>query len=244
MTTTPTRFALFGATSAIGLAVARQFAARGAHLFLAARDAAALDRVAADLKTRGAASVETVALDLSLTPELPALVERMGRADRVLIAFGTLPDQRRDERDPAASQQHLVTNFVAPALLLDLLAARAEPGDCLATITSVAGDRGRQSNYLYGAAKGGLSRFLEGLRHRLSPRVRVIDIRPGFVKSPMTDGMDRDGPLWAEPEAVGRSIAKAMNGRHNGTLYVPGIWRVIMTVVRNVPAPIFHKSRL
>lgn len=238
------RFALFGGTSAIGFAVAREFAADGAEIFLAARDPTALERARLDLETRGARSVDTFVCNFEDTDRLPDLVEKMGRANYVLIAFGSLPDQRIAEKDPTIAKRHLTTNFIAPALLLDLLASQAKSGDCLAMITSVAGDRGRQSNYIYGAAKGGMSRFLEGLRHRLAPQVRVIDVRPGFVRTPMTDGLDREGPLWAEPDTVAKKICQAMRGHQSGTIYVPKIWRPIMAVVRNIPAILFHKTKL
>jgi hypothetical protein len=114
----------------------------------------------------------------------------------------------------------------------------------LAVMTSVAGDRGRASNYIYGAAKGGLGIFLAGLRHRLvGQNVEVLDIRLGFVDTPMTKGFEK-GPLWAKPDFVGRSIAQAMRARRGGKLYVPWYWRWIMIVICHIPTPFFHRTRL
>lgn len=175
---------------------------------------------------------------------LAPLLEACGAPDRVLIAYGTLPVQADVERDPRAAAKALHTNFVSPAVLLNGLAERLDPGSAVAVITSVAGERGRQSNYVYGAAKGGLSRFVEGLRHRLAPRnIRVIDVRPGFVDTPMTDGIAKGGPLWAKPERVARDIQRALEKR-NGAIHTPWFWGLIMAIVTRVPARIFHKTKL
>lgn len=244
----PPDFALFGATSAIGEQVARLFAAEGSRIFLAARDPARLEAIAADLKVRGAASVVTAAVDFDDLSLLPAVAERcaaeFGGIDALLIAYGTLPDQALASSDVEAAARAIHTNFTSPAALLDQLAPHMRKGGTMAVITSVAGDRGRQSNYVYGAAKGGLSRYLEGLRHRLAPRgVRVLDVRPGFVATPMTAGLSNGGPLWAKPERVARDIRAAMR-KGRSRLYTPGFWRLIMFAVRSVPEAVFHKTKL
>ena len=241
-------FALFGATSAIGEQVARLYAANGARLFLAARDPVRLKTIADDLRVRGAAAVDTAVIDFdditAFEPMLDAAISALGAIDHVLIAYGTLPHQSEAERDAAVAQRHLHTNFVSPTLLLNMLASRVRKGGVIGVITSVAGDRGRQSNYVYGAAKGGLSRFLEGLRHRLAKQdIQVLDIRPGFVRTPMTEGLPSDGPLWVGADLVARDIRRAMAARR-ARLYTPWFWRVIMGIVRNVPSPIFHKTGL
>lgn len=239
---------MFGATSAIGEQVARLYAADGARLFLAAREPVRLATMADDLQVRGAASVETTTVDFddvaAFEPMLGKASAVLGPFDHVLIAYGTLPDQAEAERDPAVAQRHLHTNFVSPSLLLGQLVGRVRDGGVIAVITSVAGDRGRQSNYVYGAAKGGLSKFIEGLRHRLSKQnIQLLDIRPGFVRTPMTEGLPSDGPLWVGPDTVARDIKRAM-AAHQARLYTPWFWRPIMTIVRNVPARIFHKTGL
>ena len=242
------RIAIFGATSGIAQQVARIYALRGDSLFLAGRDAEQLGRIAADLRARGAAAAATFAVDFADIGQFDEMLGRceaeIGDPDIALVAYGTLGDQRADERDPARGRDSLFINFVSPACLLDALALRMTKGGAIGAISSVAGDRGRQSNYIYGAAKGGLSRFIEGLRHRLAPKgVRVVDIRPGFVDTPMTAHVPKGGPLWAQPDRVARDIVRALE-RGGGTVYTPWFWSHIMRVIRNVPVSIFHKTRL
>jgi hypothetical protein len=241
--------AIFGAGSAIAEQVARLLASRGARLVLVARDPDRLERIAADLRLRGAAAVDTLVADLddpaTLGPLLAAVEARLGSPELALVAFGTLGDQAAIARDPDATRRALTTNFLSPACLLTALAGRMEAAGrgTLAVVTSVAGDRGRASNYVYGAAKGGLSTFLEGLRHRLAPSgVTVLDIRPGLVDTPMTAGMPKVGPLWATPERVARDIERAIRARRS-VLYTPWFWRWIMLGVRAVPEPLFHRLR-
>lgn len=246
--TAPT-VAIFGATSAIAEQVARLLAARGARLLLVARDPERLERIAADLRLRGAALVDVQVADLddpaALAPLLAVLEARLGPPDLALVAFGTLGDQATIARDPDATRRALATNFLSPACLLTALAGRMEAAGrgTLAVVTSVAGDRGRASNYVYGAAKGGLSTFLEGLRHRLAPSgVTVLDIRPGLVDTPMTAGLRKGGPLWATPERVARDIERAIRARR-WVLYTPWFWRWIMLAVRALPEPQVHRLR-
>lgn len=248
--TKPLKVAIFGATSTIAESCARAWATRGAALFLAGRRGAELDAMAADLRVRGAASVATWAGDLAAVerhPDLLAALETgLGDPDVALLAWGTLTDQARAEAEPAGyAAAELATNFAAPAALLLALAPKvAAPGGVLACISSVAGDRGRQSNFVYGAAKGGLQRLLEGLRHKLHARgVAVLDIRPGFVATRMTDHLDRRGPLWATPERVAADVLRAVD-RRRAVLYTPWFWRWIMLAVAAVPRPLFHRTKL
>jgi short-subunit dehydrogenase len=230
--------AVFGATSAIAEQVARRFAARGARLFLVARDPARLERIAADLAIRGAASVHTHAADFDDAAALGPMLEAMGRSVGVpeiaLVAFGTLGNQTVIARDVDAVGRVLTTNFVSPARLIT----------AVAVLTSVAGERGRASNYVYGAAKAGLSTFLQGLRHRLAGSgVQVLDIRPGPVDTPMTRELGLRGPLLASAERVAADIERAID-RRRSLLYTPWFWRWIMLVIRALPEPIFHRLRL
>lgn len=241
--------AIFGATSAIAEQVARRLAAKGARFFLAARDPARLERIAADLAIRGASAVHAHAADLddpaALEPMLAAMAGSIGVPEIVLLAFGTLGDQAAIARDVEAVRRSLLTNFVSPACLLTALAARMEPAGrgVIAVLTSVAGLRGRASNYVYGAAKGGLSTFLEGLRHRLAGTgVQVLDIRPGPVDTPMTAQLGLAGPLLASPERVAADIERAIE-RRRSVLYTPWFWRWIMLVIRLLPEPLFHRLR-
>jgi short-subunit dehydrogenase len=186
--------------------------------------------------------------DLADTGAHPALLTQLdadlGTPDAVLLAWGTLSDQQQAEAEPTYAARELMTNLTAPACLLLALAGRMPAGGVIACITSVAGDRGRQSNFVYGAAKGGLQRLLEGLRHRLHPRdVAVLDVRPGFVATPMTSHLPQSGPLWATPERVAADIVRAID-RRQAVLYTPWFWRWIMLVVRTAPRPLLHRTRL
>lgn len=170
----------------------------------------------------------------------------LAEVDVVVLAWGTLTDQAKAEGDPDYALAELTTNFAAPAALLLRLAHWVEPQGhgVIAVITSVAGDRGRQSNFVYGAAKGGLQRFVEGLRHRLFRHgIAVLDVRPGFVTTPMTAHLPRGGPLWASPEAVAADIEVAIS-RRRAVLYTPWFWRWIMALITRVPRALFHRSRL
>ncbi|MEQ8968606.1 MAG: SDR family oxidoreductase [Azospirillaceae bacterium] len=246
----PPSLVVLGATSAIAEAVARRHAARGWRLVLAARDEAKLAAVAADATARGAAAVSTHRIDFDDAAAeaglLDAIEAAVGTPDAVLLAFGTLPDPERAHHDGEAAAAAMTTNFVAPVRLVTALAERMEAAGrgTIAVITSVAGDRGRQSNYVYGAAKGGLQTFLDGLRHRLVGKgVAVVDIRPGFVDTPMTATFDRGGPLWATPARVARDIDRAME-RGRAVVYTPWFWRWIMLVIRLVPRFVMHRTGL
>jgi decaprenylphospho-beta-D-erythro-pentofuranosid-2-ulose 2-reductase len=244
------RAAIFGATSGIAVGVARRLAAAGARLVLVGRDAEGLAAAGRDLKVRGATDIVEIAGDLAAIEALGPAADRAWNAfsglDLALIAYGSLPDQAALEADPAALAPALTLNFASPAVLALELAQRFERqgSGTIAVITSVAGDRGRRSNYLYGAAKGGMQRLLEGLRHRLYAHgVQVLDIRPGFVASRMTDHLPRGGPLWAEPDRVAADIVRAVE-RRRAVLYTPWFWRPILAVVRLLPRPLFHRSSL
>jgi short-subunit dehydrogenase len=243
------RVAVLGATSAMAQETIRLLAARGAELFLVARDPSRLEAVAADARVRGARKVEAVVADLNDSGRHAELVggaaAALGRIDAVLVAHGVLADSAACERDAALTENVLVTNFVGTALLCQAAALKlAEQGaGALVAISSVAGDRGRQSNYAYGAAKGGLSTFLEGLRHRVWRRgVQVVDVRPGFVDTPMTAHVPKTA-LFAPPSTVARAIVRAVERRRE-VVYVPGFWRAIMLVIRSIPRAIFKRLPL
>jgi len=240
---------IVGATSVIAEAVARRFAADGDAFFLVGRNATRLEAIGADLRIRGAPAVYTATLDVSDIGSQAAMLAKvegaMGVPDIVLIAHGTLPDQRACEQSVTATVSALNVNFTATLALLTLIANRFETAGrgTIAVITSVAGDRGRRSNYLYGAAKGGVSIFLSGLRHRLQARgVAVLDIRPGFVDTPMTSAFAK-GTLWAKPDRVALDICHAIK-RGAPVLYTPWFWRWIMQIVRILPLAVFHRTRL
>lgn len=244
----PRRILIVGATSAIAAEVARAYAERGASLILAGRKPERLAAVADDLAVRGAAGVETAVLDLLATESHAAVVERAfapGRLDVAVIAHGTLPDQTRCQESVAETVRALEVNFTSSVALLTLLANRfeAQGSGVIAVITSVAGDRGRQSNYVYGAAKGGLAVFLEGLRNRLHHRgVSVVTLKPGFVDTPMTAEVPKN-PLFSSARRAGRAIHRAIEGRKD-VAYIPWFWRPIMALVTNLPESVFKRLRL
>jgi len=243
------RVAIIGATSAIAHETAKCFASNGAELFLVARDAEKLQAIAADLKVRGAPRVETYVLDLNELERheemLTTAIQALQGLDRLLIAHGTLGDQHKCELSVTETLKELNTNLISIISLLTISAnyfERQKRG-CIAVISSVAGDRGRQSNYVYGTTKGALTVFLQGLRNRLSKsHVSVLTIKPGFVDTPMTTALKK-GPLFASSRSVGKGIYQAMQSGKD-VVYLPWFWRPIMLVVKCVPEAIFKRLSL
>jgi short-subunit dehydrogenase len=243
------RILILGATSAIAEAVARRYAGLGARLFLVARSAERLEAVAADLRSRGAQSVDGAAADLASIAGHSALLDRawaaLGGVDVALLAYGVLPDQALCERSWSATAEALQVDFTSPCALLHELANRFELAGAgvICVLASVAGDRGRKSNYVYGAAKGGLARFAQGQRHRLASRgVAVVVIKPGFVDTPMTAHLAKSR-LYATPAGVARDIHRGIT-RRAAVVYTPWWWRAIMGVIRAVPDRLFVRTNL
>jgi short-subunit dehydrogenase len=173
-------------------------------------------------------------------------IEALGHFDVALIAHGTLPDQAACERDAALTLREFATNGGSVIALLTILANRFEEqrNGAIAVITSVAGDRGRPSNYVYGSAKAAVSVFCEGLRARLfKAGVSLTDIRPGFVATPMTQGLPLPAALVAQPQTVARRIVTGID-RRKDVLYAPAFWAWIMAVIRNIPGFIFKRMKL
>ncbi|MBF0189060.1 MAG: SDR family oxidoreductase [Magnetococcales bacterium] len=240
---------ILGATSSVAQATARIYARDGHRLHLVARNAQRLDAVAEDMRVLGASVVKTTLQDLNVTESHSRLfsdVEKeLGPVDHALIFHGTLADQKACEADFSHALRELETNALSTLSLLTHLANDMEKrGEgIIAVVTSVAGDRGRQSNYVYGAAKSTVNTFLEGLRNRLfKSGVRVITVKPGFIDTPMTSDFPK-GPLWATPDTIARGILKAVNGSKD-VIYLPGFWRVIMLIIRHVPEVIFKRLSL
>lgn len=244
------RILIIGATSAIATACARAWTVQGARFFLVARDPDKLTQTADDLIARGAQAAQTHVLDVSHldahSAMLTACLEDLGEIDIALIAHGTLPDHSACERDAALAVKEFTLNATATIALLTLLANQLERQrtGTLAVITSVAGDRGRPSNYLYGSAKAAVSTVCEGLRARLfKAGVHLIDIRPGFVATPMTEGLPLPVPLVVQPDAVAKRILSGIERRID-VLYAPGFWAWIMRIIRAIPGPIFKRLSL
>ena len=246
---TPRKILVLGATSGIAEATCRIWAAEGARLFLVARNGEKLAAVAADLRTRGASFVDTAVADLDDTDKHPALlshaVNSLTGLDVAYLAHGILGDQAKAEQDFNTAAQIIYTNYMAPVSLLTWLAnfCVQRHAGTLAVISSVAGDRGRKSNYLYGSSKAGLSAFLGGLRNRVDREgVTVLAIKPGPVKTSMTSGM-KGSEKFADVDKVAQSIVKAIDKRQD-VLYVPFQWQPIMFVIRHIPERVFKKLNL
>ncbi|HYH08183.1 MAG TPA: SDR family NAD(P)-dependent oxidoreductase [Thermoanaerobaculia bacterium] len=230
------KVAIIGATSGIAQEVAKIYAEERATLFLVARDEAKLSAVAGDLRVRGAV-VETFVADLADRSRDEAIVSAAGEPDVVLIAHGSLPDQRAIDTDARAQSEAFALNATSFIALIAHFATVLERkrGGVLGVIGSVAGDRGRRSNYVYGSAKAAVHAYCEGLRARLAEsNVAVVLIKPGWVDTPMTRGMKKN-PLFASAGSVARGIHKAIGARR-GDVYLPGFWRWISLLVRMLPA--------
>jgi len=240
---------VIGARSDIGIAVARAFAAKGFDVQLAARNAASLDSNRQDLVTRHGVTVtlhEVDALDLAshegFVNELPAL------PDVVVCTVGAMGEQKDNETSVEAMATVLRSNFEGPASLFTVLANRmaARKSGALVGISSVAGERGRAANYVYGSAKAGFTAFLSGLRNRLTrdkTGVHVVTVLPGFVYTQMTQGMDLPAKLTAQPAEVAEAIVKAVE-KQRDVIYVRPIWQGIMLAIRNIPEFQFKKMSI
>lgn len=244
------RILVIGATSAIATACCRLWAEQGHEFFLVARDAEKLQQTAQDLEARGAKSVNSFTMDVLDTPQhalmLQQCINTHRQIDIALVAHGTLPDQTACEQDAELALQEFSINGSSVISLLSLLAEQFTLQRCgsLAVISSVAGDRGRPSNYLYGSAKAAVSAFCEGLHARLFKiGVHVITIKPGFVDTPMTQGLTLPKVLVVPPEYVAKQIVSAINNK-KAVLYTPRFWALIMLIIRSIPNFIFKRLNL
>ncbi|WP_256775326.1 MULTISPECIES: SDR family oxidoreductase [unclassified Stenotrophomonas] len=238
---------IIGATSAIAEAVARLYAARASTIFLVGRNANRLDAIAADLRVRGAHQVDAYALDVNDLAGHAAMLDAAwaasGGIDTVLIAHGTLPDQAACDQSVDLAMREFITNGTSTIALCTALAQRLSAGSNLAVISSVAGDRGRASNYLYGSAKAAVTAFLSGQGQRLGKLgINVLTIKPGFVDTPMTQAFKK-GALWASADKVAQGIVRASD-RRRAVAYLPGFWWAIMMVIKNIPEFVFRKISL
>ncbi|WP_457319617.1 SDR family oxidoreductase [Stenotrophomonas sp. P5_B8] len=238
---------IIGATSAIAEAVARLYATRASTIFLVGRNANRLDAIAADLRVRGAHQVDAYALDVNDLAGHAAMLDAAwaasGGIDTVLIAHGTLPDQAACDQSVDLAMREFITNGTSTIALCTALAQRLSAGSNLAVISSVAGDRGRASNYLYGSAKAAVTAFLSGQGQRLGKLgINVLTIKPGFVDTPMTQAFKK-GALWASADKVAQGIVRASD-RRRAVAYLPGFWWAIMMVIKNIPEFVFRKISL
>lgn len=244
------RVVILGALSAIAMATARIYAKEGAALVVVARNGERLAALAADLRARGAVKVEVAAMDLEAeavraADHIARWSDALGGIDHVHLVYGYLGSQDKASADTAELSRIVTSNYASAVHWCEAAANlfRKQKHGSLVAVSSVAGDRGRQSNYAYGAAKGALALYVQGLAHSLAGTgARAVTVKPGFVDTPMTDGLKKGGPLWASAEQVGKSLRRAAD-KGGPIQYAPGKWRLIMTVVRSVPAFIFHKTK-
>jgi short-subunit dehydrogenase len=236
---------ILGASSAMARATARLLAAQGAALILAGRDREDLDVLAADCAFRGARMAEAMPFDARDAATFAPLVERLadlGGIPHAAVFSGSMPPQAEIDADPALIDGTVADSFTGPARVLTMVAPliEARGAGCIVGVGSVAGDRGRVGNYVYGAAKAGFATYLSGLRNRLTRSGgHVVTVKPGFVDTAMTWGLPGMF-LVAPPEAVATAILKAVKKRRN-VIYTPFFWRYIMLIIRAVPEPIFKK---
>lgn len=238
---------VLGGRSDIGLAIARRFAAAGHDIQLAARDTSILESDKRDIELRHGAAVSLHRFDALDTGGHAAFVESLPALPEIAVcAIGLLGEQARSERDAEQAVLVMRSNYEAPAAILGLLAERfAERGSgAIVGISSVAGDRGRASNYVYGSAKAGFTAFLSGLRHRLHKRgVAVLTVKPGFVRTRMTRDLELPAKLTATPEEVGEAVYAGWRRKRN-TIYVKPVWRLIMLIIRSLPEGVFKRTGL
>ncbi|MEL7040612.1 MAG: SDR family NAD(P)-dependent oxidoreductase [Pseudomonadota bacterium] len=248
----PKTIAILGATSAVAQAFARLTCDRGTTRFLLlGRDQAQMTEILADLIARGAAKDSLCIVgEIGNPDQVSALFENCsskGPIDEVLIAYGMLGDQYETQANSAAIEMLLDVNLVSTLMWCEAFASHFEQFGVgkLAIIGSVAGDRGRQSNYLYGATKAALECACEGMAHRFagSDTIGITFVKPGFIDTPMTDHLNKSGPLWASPSKVARIIRNAMEARRT-KVYAPWFWRWIMLIIRALPVPIMHRTKL
>lgn len=243
------RVLVLGATSGIAREALRCFATDGANLFLVARDPEKLLAVADDLKIRGANAVETMQADLTDLNLHSTIFDRAfgiwQGLDAALIAHGTLPDQDQAEMDMTLLRDAVEVNYLSAVLLLAQLANHFEKQrtGVIAVIGSVAGDRGRRSNYIYGSAKAALATYTTGLRLRLRPAgVQVVLIKPGWIDTPMTSNLKQNF-LFVSAQQAGRDVYKAMISPRP-VVYIPWFWRWLMLVIRLLPDAVFRRLDL
>jgi len=243
-----TTWIILGATSSMARAFARKVAAEGAGVLLAGRDMDDLAIQAADAKVRGARMAEAVAFDARAPEGFQSLIDRLAGEEGELNAavfVGSMPAQAEIDADPSLIDGTVTDSFIGPARFLQMLAPlmEARGGGTVVGVGSVAGDRGRIGNYVYGAAKAGFATYLSGLRNRLTRAGgHVVTVKPGFVDTSMTWGLPGLF-LVATPEAVAEDLWKAVRKRRN-VIYTPFFWRYIMLIIRHIPEPIFKKMKI
>ena len=238
---------ILGANSDIARAIAHQFASKGYNLYLAARNSSRLEPDVSDIQIRYGRDVQILEFDaLDYDSHKQFYADITPKPDIVFCVFGLLGDQKKAEKDWNQAREIIAVNYEGAVSILHHIANEMEirKKGVIVGISSVAGDRGRASNYYYGSAKAGFTAFLSGLRNRLSKKgVRVLTVKPGFVNTAMTEGLNLPGPVTAQPAEVAKAIYQAVQSRKN-VLYTRWMWRYIMLIIRNIPEFVFKKLSL
>ena len=238
---------ILGATSDMALALARKFGDKGYSLTLAARNLEKIKAMQADIRIRQRVPVEIVAFDANDVKSHEHFYHSLpAKPDVVICVFGLLGDQKIAQQKWEMSEAILYANFVGAVSILNIVANDMEQRKqgVIIGISSVAGERGRQSNYIYGSAKAGFTAYLSGLRNRLcKSNVHVLTVKPGFVKTRMIENIKTPGPLTSHPAKVAEDIYNAVSRRKN-TIYTSSIWRPIMYAIKSLPEGIFKKLSL
>lgn len=240
------RILVFGASSAICSELLKLFAHKEGSFYLIARDAPKLSAQKADLEVRGGNVAGQECYDFNQWDTHEAAVgralEALGQIDVAIVAHGSLPDQSECETSPASVRACMEDNFMSAAIIIQCCAAAlsVQGSGTLLAISSVAGDRGRKSNYVYGSAKSGIDALLQGLRARFTGTgIQIVNVKPGMIETPMTAHM-KSGALWSTPQAIAPTIMRALE-KGGGVYYVPGYWRFIMWVIRLLPNAIMAR---
>ena len=237
---------ILGGRSDMGLAIARRFASDGYSVILAARNADSLETACADIEVRCQSPARAREFDVLATESFESFVDSFDTLpDIVVCVIGLLGDQSVSEQDLSQAALVMQSNYEGPALILSVFADRfaAKGSGAIVGVSSVAGERGRASNYVYGSAKAGFTAFLSGLRARLSASgAHVITVKPGFVRTQMTEGMKLPGPLTAAPEEVADAIASAV-AKGKSTIYVRPVWFIVMAIIKMLPEWIFKRMK-
>ena len=235
---------ILGGRSDIGRAIAHGLAADGYEVALAARNVESLETDKTDLELRHNVPVSLHEFDVLDTAGMDSFVDGLGSLPDVVVSVvGLLGEQEENEKDIDQATRVMRSNYEGPSLLLGLFANRMEQrgSGTLVGVSSVAGDRGRATNYVYGSAKAGFTAFLSGLRNRLAGKgVHVITVKPGFVRTQMTEGMKLPAPLTAEPEEVANATVKAVR-KNKSVVYTKPVWALIMLIITHIPEPVFKK---
>lgn len=244
---------ILGGTSAVAMAYARLQANAGHQICLVGRNEAALKANVIDLKARGAENASHHKIDLakcdSIEKNWDLICKDMGTVDQLLLAYGILGDQNKTQENLQDLNLSLETNYLSAAIWAEAAfqTFRQQGHGQISVIGSVAGDRGRQSNYHYGSAKGGLDVLISGMAHRAArlreASVNVLLIKPGFIDTPMTDHIEKGGPLWASPEKIAKIIIAAEKKKKT-KIYAPWFWRYILLIIRFVPFFVFKRTDL